>query len=189
MSSSTHTAAVTGVPSSRVGIWWFLCSEVAVFGGLIACYVLLRLRHPEWAADAAHTWFAIGLVNTMILLTSSLTVVLAHAAVARDDHRGAARLMMVTILLGSAFLVCKGVEYSREISHGYVPSEGLFWSFYYLMTGLHGLHVIGGMIAMLAVWAGVRRGENTQRVESVGIYWHFVDIVWIFLFPLLYIAR
>lgn len=177
------------VPTPRLGMWWFLCSEVAVFGGLIACYVLMRLRHPEWGAEADHTWFAIGFVNTIVLLTSSLLVVLAHAAASRGDRRGAGRRLLATAALAVLFLAFKAAEYAREIGHGFVPAKGLFWSFYYLMTGLHAAHVLGGIVAILAVWAGARLGRNLERVEAVGIYWHFVDIVWIFLFPLLYIAR
>jgi heme/copper-type cytochrome/quinol oxidase subunit 3 len=177
------------VPTARLGVWWFLCSEVAVFGGLIACYLLFRFRHAEWGEHAAHTAFAIGLANTLVLLTSSLSVVLAHAAAERGDNARAARRLLVTVVLALVFLALKATEYTREIGHGFVPSSNLFWSFYYLMTGLHGLHVVAGVIAILVVAAGARRGENLQRVEAVGIYWHFVDVIWIFLFPLFYIAR
>lgn len=176
-------------PAGRVAMWWFLSSEVAVFGGLIAVYLLNRLRHPEWATEASHTAPAIGATNTMVLLTSSLAMVLAHKAASHDDRKRAVRWMTVTLFLGLLFLGFKAIEYSREISHGYVPQRSLFWSFYYLMTGLHGLHVIAGLVAIAAVAAGVRRGRHLYRVESVGLYWHFVDVVWIFLFPLLYLVQ
>ncbi len=191
--STTMTADVAavphGVPAGRMGMWWFLCSEVAVFGGLIATYVLMRLRHPEWSEAASHTWFEIGLVNTVVLLTSSLTAVLAHAKAERGDHGGAAKLLLATIGLAVLFLVLKGVEYGREIGHGYLPETGVFWSFYYLMTGLHALHIVAGVVGLATVWWGVRQGKHLRRVEVAGLYWHFVDIAWIFLFPLLYIAR
>jgi len=97
--------------------------------------------------------------------------------------------MTATILMGFMFLVVKSIEYTTEISHGFTFSKNLFWSFYFLMTGLHASHVIAGMIAMFIVMRGAAKGKNLHRVEMVGLYWHFVDLVWIFLFPLLYIAK
>ncbi len=177
------------IPIWRLGIWWFLGSEVVVFGGLIACYVLYRFYHPEWGAEAAHTLQWIGAINTVVLLTSSLTMILAHDAVIhRGDFRKGSGYLLLTILLGLLFLGFKAFEYNHEISAGLVPAKSLFWGFYYLMTGLHALHVIGGLIANGVIWIALRRQATPHRVESVGLYWHFVDIVWIFLFPLLYLA-
>jgi heme/copper-type cytochrome/quinol oxidase subunit 3 len=178
----------TEVPTGRLGIWWFLASEIVIFGGLIACYLLFRWRHPEWGAHAHHTVNAAGAFNTMVLLTSSLTVVLAHAAVTRGDLQTAARNLGYTLLGGGIFLVVKAYEYTHEIQSGFTPVTNLFWSFYYGMTGLHALHVFGGMVAMTIVLFAVRKGRDAQRVEYVGMYWHFVDVVWIFLFPLLYLT-
>lgn len=178
----------TEVPTGRLGIWWFLASEVVIFGGLIAIYVLLRWRHPEWGAESAHTVSAAGAFNTLVLLTSSLTVVLAHKAVSEGQLREAARLLGFTLLGGLIFICVKVFEYTHEIREGFVPARSLFWSFYYTMTGLHALHVIGGMVAIACVLVAVRRGRIPHRVEYVGIYWHFVDVVWIFLFPLLYLT-
>ncbi len=185
------------VPVWRLGIWWFLASEIAVFGGLIAIYILMRLRHPEWGAQAAHTMESIGITNTVVLLASSLTMILAHSWIMERGHTGApeserirkgAQYLMLTIVLGFVFLGFKGYEYTHEIQGGYTPARSLFWGFYFLMTGLHALHVIGGLIANLVVWKGLRKQQNPQRIEAVGIYWHFVDVVWIFLFPLLYLT-
>lgn len=178
----------TGLPTGRLGIWWFLAGEVVIFGGLIASYALLRLRHPEWAEQAAHTSWMVGGVNTLVLLTSSLSMVEAYAAITRANRRRALALLGTTWLLGLSFLVIKAFEYSHEIENGYTILASLFWSFYYLMTGLHALHVIGGLIAIATVAVGVSRGRDLQRVEYVGLYWHLVDVVWIFLYPLLYIA-
>jgi heme/copper-type cytochrome/quinol oxidase subunit 3 len=178
----------TEVPTGRLGIWWFLASEVVIFGGLISCYILFRWRHPEWSVEAAHTINLAGAFNTLVLLTSSLTMVLAHAAVERRDLPAAARNHGFTLLGGGIFMAVKAYEYSHEILAGFVPAKSLFWSFYYTMTGLHALHVLGGMVAIAIILAAIRRGREPQRVEYVGIYWHFVDIVWIFLFPLLYLA-
>jgi heme/copper-type cytochrome/quinol oxidase subunit 3 len=183
------TAAVrtsTPLPLGRMVMWWFLTSEIAIFGGLIVTYILLRSHHPEWAAYAGHTIDAAGATNTMVLLTSSFTVVLAHAAAHRGDHARASKLLVLTVLFGFAFLGIKTYEYSHEVAAGFTPVTNLFWSFYYLMTGLHGLHVVAGMVALGAVALGVRR--HPERVEYAGMYWHLVDIVWIFLFPLLYLS-
>jgi heme/copper-type cytochrome/quinol oxidase subunit 3 len=189
---SSHAVAAahapTGLPTSRLGIWVFLASEVLIFGGLIVTYVLCRSRHPEWGEHAAHAIVAAGAVNTLVLLSSSLSVVLAHEATTRGRHARAAGLLGVTVLLGFVFLAVKAYEYTHEIQGGYTPVTNLFWSFYYLMTGLHALHVVAGMVALTVVALGVRGGCNPQRVEYAGMYWHLVDIVWIFLFPLLYLA-
>lgn len=176
------------VPLWRLGIWWFLGSEIVVFGGLLASYILYRFHHPEWGMEAAHTLSWVGAINTVVLLTSSLTMILAHHRVEHNDIPAAREFLGVTILLGLLFLSFKGYEYHHEISNGLLPSKSLFWSFYYLMTGLHGLHVVGGLIANGVVWKGLKEGRSPHRIESVGIYWHFVDVVWIYLFPLLYLA-
>jgi len=178
----------TGVPTGRLGIWWFLAGETVIFGGLIVCYVLLRLHHPEWAEHAAHTSWIVGGINTLVLLTSSLTMVQAFKAVTEGKTQRAVGLLGVTWLLGLAFLVIKVFEYTHEIHGGYTILANLFWSFYYLMTGLHALHIIGGLVAIAVVMVRARKGKDLQRVEYVGLYWHLVDVVWIFLYPLLYIA-
>ena len=118
--------------------------------------------------------------------SSSLTVVLAHVATARKEYAKAQRLIYLTVFFGLIFMVVKGYEYTHEIQHGFTPVTNLFWSFYFLMTGLHALHVLIGMVAMVIVAIKIR--QIPQTVEYVGMYWHFVDIVWIFLFPLLYLA-
>jgi heme/copper-type cytochrome/quinol oxidase subunit 3 len=182
-------AQATTVPTGRLGIWMFLASEIVIFGGLITTYVLYRLRHPEWSELAHNMVQAAGAINTLVLLTSSLTMVLAHAAVEHENLKKAARYMLITVALGAVFMGIKAYEYGHEIGEGFTPVAGLFWSFYFAMTGLHALHVLGGMFAILAVRQQVVEGRNPQRVELVGIYWHFVDIVWIFLFPLLYLAN
>ncbi len=185
---AARSELATGIPTGRLGVWWFLGGEIVIFGGLVACYILLRLHHPEWAVEAAHTQLAIGALNTFVLLTSSLTMVQAYACVDRGRPQRALIQLGATAALGTLFLAIKTFEYRGEIAEGYTPTRNLFWSFYYAMTGLHALHVLAGIVAILVVMAAVRRREALQRVEYVGLYWHFVDIVWIFLFPLLYIA-
>lgn len=184
----TTQGQTAGVPIWRWGMWWFLTSEVVVFGGLIAVYILYRWHHPDWAEQASHTLQWAGFTNTLVLLTSSLTMILADRQVHSRDLAGASRYLGITIFLGFVFLGLKSYEYTHEIHAGYTPARSLFWSFYFLMTGLHGLHVIGGLVANAVIWKGLRRGYRPYRIESVGIYWHFVDVVWIYLFPLLYLG-
>jgi heme/copper-type cytochrome/quinol oxidase subunit 3 len=178
-----------GVPTGRLAIWWVLASEIVIFGGLLGAYIMHRLGHPAWADQAVHTNVWAGGFNTLVLLTSSLSAVLAHQAAEQQDGRKAARLLRLTALGGGVFLVVKSIEWTAEIQAGYTISSNLFWSFYYTAAGLHALHVIAGMVIMLIVAASAARGRDLHRVENIGIYWHFVDIVWIFLFPLLYIAK
>ncbi len=181
--------SVTGLPTGRLAIWWVVVSEIVIFGGLIACYVMFRLRHPEWGEYASHTSTPAGALNTFVLLTSSLSIVLAHQAAAAGNLVKSFRYIWCTIGGGGIFLLVKSYEWTTEISHGYTLFANNFWSFYYTATGLHGLHVIAGMVIMAIISIGVRKGEHLPRVEYIGIYWHFVDIVWLFLFPLFYIAK
>ena len=185
-------ADVRRIPAAKVGVWWFLASEIMIFGGLIACYVLYRIAHGGWGAESAHVNWRIGSINTLVLVTSSLTMVLAFAAVGADDRKWVRNFLAFTVLLGVTFLGIKVYEYSTEISAGFLPSTGLFWSFYYTVTGLHGLHVLAGIIVNLVLLVSAARGtlwpRAQHRVEFAGLYWHFVDVVWIFLFPLLYLT-
>ncbi|MEW6467684.1 MAG: cytochrome c oxidase subunit 3 [Bacteroidota bacterium] len=189
------------IPQGRLGIWILIAGELVIFGGLIAAYLMNRLRYPDqWSEQAAHTSTFFGAFNTVVLLFSSYSIVRAHAAATRAQVNKVLVWMSITIGCGLLFLVNKTIEYSGEISHGFTMTSprlqeagnqigSLFWSFYYTMTGLHGTHVLAGMVAMLIVMAGVRKGKNLHRVELVGMYWHMVDLIWIFLFPLLYIAK
>jgi heme/copper-type cytochrome/quinol oxidase subunit 3 len=183
------TRSATGIPTGRLAVWWLLASEIVIFGGLVVCYIMLRFHNAHWAAEAAHTNVWAGGFNTLVLLTSSLCVVLGHQAAENDDGPGAARYLWMTVGGGLIFLLGKTDEYTTEISHGYTIFRDVFWSYYYTATGLHGLHVIIGMIILGIVAADANRGRNLHRVELIGIYWHFVDAVWIFLFPLFYIAQ
>jgi heme/copper-type cytochrome/quinol oxidase subunit 3 len=130
-----------------------------------------------------------GAFNTLVLLTSSLSAVLAHKAASEGDGKKAAKLLGATICGGAVFLTVKAFEWTHEISIGYTITSNTFWSFYYTAAGLHGLHVIAGMIIMGIVAKDAAKGLELHRVELIGLYWHFVDLVWIFLFPLLYIAK
>jgi heme/copper-type cytochrome/quinol oxidase subunit 3 len=178
-------------PYGKVGTWWFLSSEIPTFGGLLVAYIVLRLGSSGWAEASSHLNFYVALINTFLLLTSSMTIVLAYAAGQENDFKKVANYLGLTVLLGLGFLGMKAFEYSTEIHHGFLPSSGIFWSFYYGMTGLHALHVFAGVIVNLVLWLSAVRGTlapQSHRIELAGLYWHFVDIVWIFLFPLLYLA-
>ena len=183
------TRSATGIPTGRLAIWWVLASEVVIFGGLLASYLMFRLGHPEWANAAAVTNTWIGAFNTFVLLTSSFTAVLAHQAAENGDGKQAAKYLMMTIAGALIFLTVKSFEWYHEISEGYTITANGFWSFYYTAAGLHAAHVIAGAIIMAFIAADAAKGRELQRVELIGIYWHFVDVVWIFLFPLLYIAK
>ncbi len=183
------TRVAAGLPTGRLAIWWVLVSEIFIFGGLLAAYIMHRLAHDAWASHAEHTNIYAGSFNTLVLLSSSLSAVLAHKAAEENNGPKAAKLLGLTMLGGAVFVVVKSFEWMGEIQHGYTITSNTFWSFYYTAAGLHACHVIAGVVIMGFIAAAARRGKELQRVELIGIYWHFVDIVWIFLFPLLYIAR
>jgi len=190
-----HTPQATmrtamGIPAGRLALWWVLASEIVIFGGLLGVYLILRVANPSWGAEAIHTNFWAGFTNTIVLLSSSLSAVLAHAAAEKGNGKKAGNYLILTILGAVIFLIIKlGWEYIPEINAGYHPLRNVYWSFYYLATSLHGAHVVGGAIIMLILLPAVRANKNLQRVEYIGIYWHFVDAVWIFLFPLFYLAN
>ncbi len=183
------TRSVMEVPTGRLAVWWVIASEIVIFGGLLGAYVMFRLSHASWAEQAAVTNTYAGAFNTLVLLTSSLSAVLAHQAAERGEGKKAAKFLYFTILGGATFLVVKAFEWTFEIQHGYTLTSNLFWSFYYTAAGLHGLHVIAGMVLMFFVARTAARNEELHRVENVGLYWHFVDIVWIILFSVIYIIR
>jgi len=177
--------------TAKLAIWWLIGSEIMIFGGLIGSFILFRLARPQWAEMAHHLSVPIGSFNTLILLTSSYTMVRAFVSSGRRDRTATCWNLLVTALLGLTFLCVKGYEYAGKFSHGYYPNAGLFWAFYFTMTGLHALHVLIGIIAILILFVFGLRDRLwpiASRVEFTGLYWHFVDVVWIFLFPLLYLT-
>ena len=190
--------------ASTLGMWVFLVTEVLFFGGLFAAYCVYRNWYPDAFAAASHELdVTLGAINTAVLITSSLTMALGvHAA-----QLGQRRLLMIflvaTMILGAAFLGIKGVEYYHKFAEHHVPGPAfhfekehfrhaqIFFSLYFVMTGLHALHMIIGIGIMLVMlwwaWRGTITAEYYAPIEISGLYWHFVDIVWIFLFPLLYL--
>ena len=189
MAISAEAHATPSIPAGKMGVWWFLASEIMLFGGLISSFIVFRLGSAGWAGEAAHLSVPIAAVNTLVLLTSSLTMVQAFAMAERGDQRRLRNYLALTILLGLTFLGIKAYEYTAEIQAGFTPATGIFWSFYYTMTGLHALHVLAGAIVNFSLYVLVGGSlRNSHRVELAGLYWHFVDIVWIFLFPLVYLT-
>ncbi|MCH8131383.1 MAG: cytochrome oxidase subunit III [Deltaproteobacteria bacterium] len=181
--------STSGIPTGRLAVWWVIASEIVIFGGLLISYIMHRLAHGNWAEQAAHTSTWVGAFNTLVLLSSSLSAVLGHKAADAGDGKKAAKMLYITAFGALTFVCVKAAEWTFEISHGYTITSSTFWSFYYTAAGLHALHVIAGAIIMLIVAQAAKRNQHLNRVELIGLYWHFVDLVWIFLFPLLYIAK
>ena len=191
-----YTVAVrrdTGLNNGKIGIWLFLASEVMLFGALFASYILIRTGSPDWPRGDTQLDYRLATFNTIVLITSSVTMVMAWASLMRRKF-GTFRIYMgATILLGAVFLVVKYFEYSHHLHQGEYPSHSNFFAIYYTLTGLHMLHVFGGMVVNAYFWGpGAKLWETNpkwfiNRVENSGLFWHFVDLVWIFLFPTLYL--
>lgn len=195
---TSQTATLDKVTTSeltyaKLGTWLFLASEVMLFGSLFSAYILLRVGAVTWPHGWEHLNVTLATLNTVFLISSSVTMVLAYSKILSGDV-GKFRLYLgLTILLGTAFLVVKYFEYGAKFHHGIFPSKDLFYATYFTMTGLHVLHVIGGLIVNLYfLFPGLKLFKTEPqkfvgRIECSGLYWHFVDLVWIFLFPVLYL--
>ena len=184
------TRSAAGMPTGRLAVWWLIASEIVIFGGVLASYIMFRLSHESFSVQAANTNTWIGAFNTLVLLTSSLAAVLGHKAADAGDGPRAAKMLYLTALGGLIFAGIKfGIEWPTEIGHGFTISSSNFWGFYYTAAGIHAAHVIAGVIIMLIIAPRAAKNQDLHRVELIGVYWHFVDLVWIFLFPLLYIAK
>ena len=188
---------VTGLPNGKLGIWLFLASEVMLFGALFSSYVLIRIGAPHWPPEGGLSSeilnVPLGTFNTAVLITSSITMVLAWASCKMGSLPRFKMWMSATVFLALVFLVVKYFEYSDKFHHDHFPSHDTFFAVYFLLTGLHGLHIVGGIVVnTFLLTAGSRMWQTdpehfTNRVENAGLYWHFVDLVWIFLFPSLYL--
>ncbi|MFH2052985.1 MAG: cytochrome c oxidase subunit 3 [bacterium] len=189
---------------SKTGMWLFLFTELLLFGGLFLIYAVYRSMDGAAFHHAAEELNrTLGVTNTVVLLTSSLTMVLSVSALQRGNRGRSLAMLTATFLLSCCFLVIKYFEWSAKYHHGIFPGtehihalpagEGLFFSLYFMMTGLHGIHVVVGMIAMAIVFAKVRSGSINQdrhgALEYVGLYWHLVDLIWVFLLPLFYLTN
>jgi cytochrome c oxidase subunit III len=192
-------------PAIRLGMWLFLGTEVLLFAGLFLGYSVYRhLYHDTFHAASRHLNLVMGTVNTIVLITSSFTVAMAYYSVKIGKNRRAVGLLVFTILCALTFLVIKAFEYSHKFHEGALPGQwfhfhemegmpgaSLFFTVYFLATGLHAFHVIVGMAILVWVLKRLVRGDFTPKyhiaVELGGLYWHLVDLIWIFLFPLLYL--
>ncbi len=184
---------VTGITNSKLGVWCFLASEVMLFGGLFSAYIFLRTASTSWPHGWEHLNVPLATLNTMVLITSSVTMVMAWASLKMNQFSKFKLHMTLTILLSFVFLIIKYFEYAHKFEHHHFPSTDNFYAIYFTMTGLHGLHIIGGIIVNAylllpgsKMWKASPE-QFTGRVEAAGLYWHFVDLVWIFLFPSLYL--
>ncbi|MCH8327388.1 MAG: cytochrome c oxidase subunit 3 [Candidatus Marinimicrobia bacterium] len=183
----------TGMNNAKLGIWLFLASEVMLFGGLFSAYIFLRLGAVDWPEGSSLLSVPIATFNTLILIGSSVTMVFSWAALKENDFKKFRLFLGVTILLALLFLVVKSFEYSEKFSHHLYPSSSTFMAIYFTLTGLHAIHILGGIIVNGYFWGpGSKMWKDnperfTNRIEIAGLYWHFVDLVWIFLFPVLYL--
>ena len=182
----------TGVYNEKVGMWVFLASEVMFFTSLIGAYIILRAAHPDaWKAPGEVLNVPVTAVNTFLLICSSVTMVKAFAAAQDDDQRALRRWLVATCVIGATFVGVQAYEYQELIGHGFVPSAGLYGSTFYTMTGFHGFHVSVGVLCMIWVTVRAYRGAYSsgdhRGVEVIGLYWHFVDLVWIILFTIVYL--
>tara|TARA_B100000686_G_C16317678_1_gene726591 strand:- start:71 stop:673 length:603 start_codon:yes stop_codon:yes gene_type:complete len=186
----------TGLTNAKLGIWIFLASEVMLFGGLFSAYVFLRMAAPAGDFEYWGNKLSIPMatINTLVLISSSVTVIMAWASLKLKDFEKYKLYMGLTLLCSFIFLIIKYFEYTGKFHHGIFPSSSTFMGIYFTLTGLHGLHIIGGIIVMGYMWLPIGNKmwktnpeQFTNRVEVAGLYWHFVDLVWIFLFPILYL--
>lgn len=192
--------------AARLAMWVFLASEILLFAALFALYTSYRAMYPDdFARAASHNNLAIGTINTLILITSSATVALALLTVRLGRARLTAGLLLFSIACGLVFLVLKGVEYRQHFHEGFYPGVGyrnmelpgygarLFFTLYFLITGLHAFHVIVGLLVLSWLAVGSLRGEfgpdNQVHFELGTLYWHLVDVIWIFVWPLLYLLH
>jgi heme/copper-type cytochrome/quinol oxidase subunit 3 len=190
---TVHARPDTGLFNAKLGVWLFLASEVMLFGALFSSYVLLRTGAPSWPHGFEMLNIPLATLNTVVLITSSITMVMAWASLKMHDFAKYKRYIGATVGLGFFFLIIKAFEYGAKFSAGTYPSESTFLAIYFTLTGLHGLHVVGGMIVNGYFWGPGSKMWHTEperftnRIEVAGLYWHFVDLVWIFLFPVLYL--
>jgi len=215
---SAENVTIEQVPKGRLAIWLLIAGELIIFGGFIACYLLARFEYggafPAAMVDSTGgdiiLWYW-GAINTTILLASSWSIVKAHEAAINNELGKIKTYSLITIGLAAVFMIIKlGIEWPHDFhlgaslrsfdwlptEYGAIAADGgfesvktLFWSYYFIMTGFHGLHVVIGALAIFIVMLGASKGKNLHRVELAGMYWHMVDLIWIFLFPMFYLAQ
>ena len=179
---------------AKLGMWLFLGSEVMFFAGFIGAYIVLRSANPQLFIDAFQQLSKpMAAINTMFLITSSLTMALAVHNSQHGRREQTGDYLMWTILLGCAFMVVKSIEYGTKFSHGIFPSTSVPFACYFTMTGFHCLHVAAGIWALLVLWGRAQANSDVRGMagacELTGLYWHLVDLIWIFLFPIVYLLK
>ena len=181
----------SGLTNGKFGIWLFLASEVMLFGALFSTYIILRQGSVEWPHGELNVW--LGMANTFILIASSVTMVMSWANFKMGNFSKGRMFLLMTFVLAGIFLVNKYFEYADHFARGEGPWHSTFLAIYFTLTGLHGIHILGGMVVMAyllgpgAKLYQKKPDQFTNRIEYTGLYWHFVDLVWIFLFPVLYL--
>ncbi len=184
----------TGFNNATLGVWLFLSSEIMLFGALFSSYILLRTGAAHWPMGASILNIPMATLNTVILVTSSIAVVYAWAGLKEGKVGQFRGCWILSILCGIGFLVLKTIEYKMKFAHGLFPSSSTFLAIYFTLTGLHALHIIGGLVVntyLIGPGAAMLKEDPhryAHRIEIAGIYWHFVDLLWlILLFPILYL--
>ncbi len=200
------TTAEQQADAGRIGMWLFLVTELLLFGGLFVGFAIMQSLHREaFVAAHRHLDRMLGFINTVVLLTSSYTMAMAVHSARTDRRKRVIVYLLLTLICAGIFLGIKYVEYSHKFHEGLlpgrfyshkgdtVPGQFMFFSFYFMMTGLHGLHIVGGMVVMAWVLRRAARGDFSHSyytpVDLTGLYWHLVDLIWIYLFPLLYLIK
>lgn len=189
---------------SKIGMWLFIFTEILLFGGLFVVYSVYRYLHPEAFMLASNELdWVMGTVNTVILLVSSMTIAMSISAIQKKDKKFALQLLYATVFLALVFMVNKYFEWGAKFEHGFYPSSDvleelgfgtiLYFGLYFMMTGLHALHIIIGIVVIGFIIYYVHKDKIThddhQLLENGGLYWHLVDLIWIFLFPLFYLIH
>jgi heme/copper-type cytochrome/quinol oxidase subunit 3 len=183
----------TGLSNGKLGMWLFLASEIMLFGALFSSYILLRVGNPLWVKGSVFLNIPLATLNTVILITSSITMVMAWASLMMKNVGKFKCFLALTILLGVAFLAIKGFEYHHKFENGLFPKTNTSLAIYFTMTGIHVLHLLAGVLVNLYfLFPGIALLKTDPerylgRIEISGLYWSFVDLVWIFLFPVLYL--
>ncbi len=181
-----------GIETRKLGMWLFLASETMFFTGLIGAYIVLRLAQPEWPNPLETLNIPLTALNTFLLICSSATLVIGLQSAKDDNKEGVQVGLFLTVLLGALFLCIQAYEYT-ELMHEahFLPSTSLFSACFFTMTGFHGMHVFAGVVCMFVVFIRSMKGcyssKEYRGIEVAGLYWHFVDLVWIILFTILYL--
>ena len=187
-----HMDPALAYETSKFGMWLFLATELLLFGGLFAAYTIFRSKYPVLFEEQHHELNkTLGALNTVILIFSSLTMAMGVSSIQRGKRTLLTILLAITIICGIAFGINKYIEYSAKFHHHIYPSTSIFFALYFMMTGLHMLHVIAGISALTVILVLNIKGKFSEKyntpVEVGGLYWHLVDLIWIYLFPLLYL--